>query len=691
MLFLEISMQNQMYEISSPVDSAVRIRAIDAKESALDRYNILQSQPNAKTADFEVTPSGMIFKNNDCILTVLQIKQNGEGWRVNLSLKDEEQLYGLGDINRERLNRRGHVYRMWVANVRSYIPIPFIMSSEGWAISVNTTFEHFFDVGATDKNKLTIFSKHGSPDVTLYTGKDYAELLQRFTVVAGRPLMLPRWAMGLSFVCNTQADAHELISDALNFRREDMPCDVLGLEPGWMSKNYDESTEKKWHPERFSVPEYAAIGPHTFLGAIDRLKFKLSLWLCSDYDFTYHEERQIGNMVGMAKEKIELDTGAFETQIKKASFEDDEHFHNVERTMDTITKPSESWFEHLKKFVDQGVSAFKLDGAYQVLDHPDRVYGNGMLDEEVHNLIPLIYAKQMSKGYSEHTGKRAMIYTVGGYTGIQQYAATWAGDTGGGIGPMVSMLNNGMSGHSNTSCDLYVFSKEGIHFGFLQPWSQINSWNYWRHPWLLDDEMKEVFRDYDKLRYSLVPYFYTAAYQAYATGMPVMRSLPLVYPKDQMAYERLNEYMLGDCLLVGAYLDDFTRKNDEGEPVNFYLPDGQWYDFFTGTRYEGGREIYYTPPVGKGGALFVKRGSAIPFAEVRKAVHDTPYDTYIIRAWGANAKGVLYDDDGHTFGYQNGEYTLSQLFVDEGALSVQTEGSYPGNPNVKYVLGEVIM
>lgn len=55
-----------------------------------------------------------------------------------------------------------------------------------------------------------------------------------------------------------------------------------------------------------------------------------------------------------------------------------------------------------------------------------------MTDEEMHNLFPLIYAKQMSLGYRNHTGKRAMIYTSGGYTGIQKYVATWAGDTGGG-------------------------------------------------------------------------------------------------------------------------------------------------------------------------------------------------------------------------------------------------------------------
>nr|MBQ4317951.1 glycoside hydrolase family 31 protein [Clostridia bacterium] len=562
---MDISISGHSYEISSPTTGAIRVRNPELKYGGLDRYNITHVSADTSLPEFETDGDKLILKNADGkVLTELTTVETPEGWQVSLSLRDGEKLYGLGDINRTRLDRRGYRYRVWVINVKSYIPVPFLMSSEGWAISVNTTYENFFDVGATDKDRLNISCRYGKPDITLFTGRDFAELLYRYTAVSGRTIMLPKWAMGLTFVCNTKADASELIGDGLNFRREDIPCDVLGLEPGWMEKNYDGTTGKQWHHERFYIPSYAQKGPHTFLGAIDRLKFKLSLWLCCDYDLTVFEEKQLGNTVGGAEKASYLNTGGYETNSENVSFEDDEHFHNASKLMDNVTKPDEGWFEHLKKFVDQGVSAFKLDGAWQVIDHPDRLYGNGMIDKEAHNLYPVIYAKQMSLGYSEHTGKRAMIYTAGGYTGIQQYAATWAGDTGGGYGPLVSMLNGGMCGHSNTSCDLDVFSTESIHFGFLQPWSQVNSWNYWRHPWLLEDEDKEIFRYYDKLRYSLVPYFYTAAYQAYATGMPIMRALPLVYPDDDNCYERLSQYMLGDSLLVGVFLDQAEKTDENG-------------------------------------------------------------------------------------------------------------------------------
>ena len=352
--------------------------------------------------------------------------------------------------------------------------------------------------------------------------------------------------------------------------------------------------------------------------------------------------------------------------------------------MDTQTDPDQGWFEHLKKFVDQGVSAFKLDGAFQVLDHPDRLYGNGMTDKEAHNLYPLILAKQMSLGYTGHTGKRSMIYTVSGYTGIQQYAATWAGDTGGGFGPLVSMLNNGMCGHSNVSCDLDVFSLESIHFGFLQGWSQLNSWNYWRHPWLLEDEDKEIFREYDKLRYSLFPYIYTAASQAYETGMPIMRAMPLMYPDDSEVADMLNEYMFGDSLLVGVFLKQ-AETEKSGKKCNMYLPRGVWYDFFTGERYEGGKWIFYVPPKNRGGALFVKERSTIPTVDPGKYIGERVFDEITVKVWpdeNGRASGCMYEDDGITLKYRNGEFRKTSINYENGIITVDQRGQYEGMPSV---------
>lgn len=442
------------------------------------------------------------------------------GFGAEFTLTDDERIYGLGDVTRERLDKRGHRYDMWVLNVKSYAPIPFLMSSRGWGLFMNTTSRHSVDVGKTSSDRLRYWGRGSELDYVLFVEDSYAGLLDQYTNVTGKPQLLPIWAYGLTFVCNQQANAREMLDDAMQFRREGIPCDLIGLEPGWMERRYDYSTGKRWHPERFYMPEWADKGPQTFIGALQRQGFKLSLWLCCDYDLSHQEERIAA---GPAADTAGADSSGAPA-IHEDDYEQDTRLQEP-TYMDKITKPEEAWFTHLQKFVDQGVSAFKMDAANQTLEHPDRLWGNGLMDNDMHNLYPLLLGKQMHNGFMEQTGQRSMIYSAGGYAGIQQYAATWAGDTGGGPKPLVSILNHGMTGHVNTSCDMEVFTAPGIHFGFLQPWSQVNSWAYWRHPWLLDKKLLRMFKMYAKLRYRLLPYIYSAAHTAARTGMPIVRAM----------------------------------------------------------------------------------------------------------------------------------------------------------------------
>ncbi|MBD3183492.1 DUF5110 domain-containing protein, partial [Candidatus Poribacteria bacterium] len=487
------------------------------------------------------------------------------------------------------------------------------------------------------------------------------ELINHYTEIAGKPHLLPLYGYGLTFVCNQQANAREMLDDCLNFRREGIPCDLVGLEPGWMSEHYDFTINKQWHPERFYIPHWSPKGSHTFLGAASRLGFKISLWLCCDYDLSYAEEALI------PKEEEPQDR-------HHDDFEKDEHLGHAPLRMDKLTKPDEPWFEHLKKFVDQGVSAFKMDGANQVNEHPDRMWGNGMTDEEMHNLYPTLLNKQMSLGFKEHTGKRAMIYSSGGYAGIQRYSATWAGDTGGGSGPLTSMLNHGLSGHSNTSCDMDVFSHQGIHFGFLMPWSQLCSWAYWRHPWLLEEKSLEVFKYYARLRYRLLPYIYSMAHIASRTGMPIMRSMNLMFPDDPECENRISQYMFGESFLTGAFTD------------TIYLPEGKWFDFWSGEVYTGKQELKCNIPEDRGGPLFVRSGAIIPNWPEMDYVGHKPVNKIDLHVYSAGKSSfTLYEDDGISYDYLDGAVatTLIENSFNNGLmeLTIHTrKGSYKGMP-----------
>lgn len=593
------------------------------------------------------------------------------GFRATFALRDGERLYGLADESRDRLQKRGHKAQMVVRNVVSYSPIPFLMSTGGWAIFFNSTWFHTVDIGATEPDQLIYSGRKGELDYYVIAGETLALLLDRYTQISGRPALLPQWAYGLTWVCDERGvRARDVLYEALTFRREGVPCDLIGLEPDWMETRYDFSVDKQWSPERFHQPVWKLHqNPGGFTAGLKNMGFKLSLWLCCDYDVTEYEEQLLRGTEVASGEGQEARAGEdrYEEDIIK-----DPHF--VPRYFDTVTRLGEPWFEHLKKFVDNGADAFKMDGSNQICFHPDRKWRNGMDDEEVHNLYPVLLAKQMSQGFSEYTGRRAMIYTAGGYAGIQRYAATWAGDTGGGDKPLVSLLNHALSGHSNTSCDMQVWDKAGIHFGFLQPWSQILGWHQYNQPWFLPEDIYTIFKDYARLRYRLIPYLYSAAHTAARTGLPMMRPMPLVAPDDPKSDECILQYMLGDAFLTCAFTD------------TIYLPAGRWIDYWTGDVHEGPGEIAYAPPPDRGGPLFVRAGAIIPTWPDMDYVGQQSVETLGLEVFPHGASEfTLYEDDGVTNAYLNGAVALTEITCETADSGVTLtipprQGRYGGMP-----------
>lgn len=640
-------------------------------ESMLTRYGIVKTDlGNVEVCEenehlivgnsrLKVTNNQFVFSSSkyelllDARETISERYEFG-GFSLRVPLHKEERLFGLGDESREVISKRGRTAVLWQSNVIGYGPIPYIMSSAGWSLMVNVTYRHEYDLGKKNADEMRITSEKGMLDVFIFLGDSMKDALKKYTAVSGRPVLLPKAAYGLTFVNNEQEGARELLENCLMFRKEKIPCDIMGLEPNWMTKHYDYSVDKKWnndmfyqcywHPENYS-------GSWSMFYNLRQLGYKLSLWLCCDYDLLWKEEKEsfvhkINNHEGAVIDDAHLKSGQY---------------------MDKITKPGEDWFNHLKKFVDQGVSCFKLDAANQALEHPDRMYAGRFTDEEVHNVYCVIYGKQMKEGFQEHTGgRRAMIYTPSLYAGQQQYCATWTGDTGGGYKTMVSIMNLAMCGHANASCDMDVTQLSSIHYAALMPWMQHLTWRNWLHPWFLGDELETIYRDYVQLRSSLFPYIYSVAHQANETGLPIARPLSLFFEGDDRYDNVLNEYMLGDSLLVAAF------------DMNMILPSGRWTDFFTGEVYEGDSQFVYEPPKGKGGALMIKDGSILVMQQwMPHLTHHNPPE-YIVHVYpGADCSFTLYEDDGETYAYEKGEVAKTTFTLSNNVLTIgQRTGAF---------------
>jgi alpha-glucosidase (family GH31 glycosyl hydrolase) len=172
---------------------------------------------------------------------------------------------------------------------------------------------------------------------------------------------------------------------------------------------------------------------------------------------------------------------------------------------------------------------------------------------------------------------------------------------------------------------------------------------------------------------SLIPYIYSMAHKANRTGMPIARALSLVYP-DVPEYDYVtNTYMLGDSLLVAVF------------DMNVTLPEGTWFDYFTGERYEGGRTVKYEIPEKKGGALFVRAGGILALGHAAECVERIPTDHYDLAVYpGEDGTFTLVEDDGYTFDYENGgtaDTVISITDTSDGGFTLtvgERKGTFAG-------------
>lgn len=686
--------ETNQYQIRAVAPGIFRIMVSDGgrfRESLLSRYHILE-EPGDLEGTVKETKTKYTLTVGHASVTIdkkkntaafqsqglkspLLIQMSGaggqtyrnNGFRLSIPLAQDERLFGIGDEARQSIARRGTVAELNTVNIRAYGPIPYVVSTAGYSLLVNSTYPQTYDMGSANPDQMVLDSPKGGMDYYVFLPQSGSVLdsVKLYTEVAGKPTMMPKSFYGMTFVMNEMTDQRAMLYDCKEFRREDIPCDMIGLEPQWMSEMYDFTVDKKWGKERFRLNEWLPENnsdEQTFYNALKNMGFKMSLWLCINYDLLWEEERRIGN---------ETPDPNIEYSFEGAKILDP-HFSNAVY-IDEITKREEPWFDHLKKFVDNGASAFKLDACTQVLHHPDRMWGGKYFDDEVHNVYPVLYARQMKEGFEAHTkGRRALIYTPCVYAGLQKYAASWAGDTGGGFDTVIAMLNFAFCAHTNVTCDMDP-TPQGLHYGFFSPWVQYMGWNNWLQPWFLTEEMEDMVRYYGKLRSALFPYIYSTAHQANRTGVPIVRPLSMMYP-DVPAYDDVkNMYLFGDAFLVGVFDMELT------------LPKGTWIDYFTGEEYQGGVTLSYDVPKGRGGALFVKAGSIIPMMEPQKWIERVQPDHYTLQLYaGGDCAFTLTDDDGLTNDYLNGATATTEIAMENTDAHGCTlylgkrEGTYSG-------------
>ena len=556
-----------------------------------------EEQPDVKIAEFQTDPKYFTIHTENDI------------------------FYGLGEACKDRLILNGNTYRQRVVYVKNEIPIPYLMTPSGYGILNNTTFWHGIDVCARKQDEIVWYLPQGEIDFFIFAADNMRGLLERYTYVTGRPMLLPKWAYGLTFIDHVCADQFVIMDDAQRFRDKNIPCSAISIEPGWTEVRYDFTTNKKWNTSKYYINDWQRTEFHRkqiFPAALKRYGFRLHLWLCCLFDFSANEERMAGN------ENCAPEIPAF--------------------------------FDHLRVFCDDGADAYKVDPG-RMVDTSDetKVYANGRTEAEMHNLNQTLVVKEMYQGARKHRGNiRPMHHYCGGYTGTGAYTATNTGDTGGDLDTLAMTLNLGLTGISNVTCHMDILKGDSIHYSFFTSWCQLCSWGYFKHPWWAGPKHEAMFIFYDYLRYALIPYIYSASIESNMTGTPISRALPLMF-EEEAVQNIFNAYMFGDYFLVGAFSD------------KIYLPkDYVWYDAWTGKAYEGGQEIPAAYPEDRGGVLFIRGGAIIPTEKPKQFEDDINTPHLILNLYPVGISDyTLYEDDGVTFDYEQGERVSTYFKMED--------------------------
>jgi alpha-D-xyloside xylohydrolase len=545
------------------------------------------------------------------------------------------------------------------------------------------------DVAAADPGLVQFRAAGGEVDYFVFAGRSGKDLIGAYTALTGRSPMPPRWAFGYwqsRAGWGAQDWALEL---AGRLRRDGFPLDVIHMD-GWSEGDL------RFAPQRFSDPE-------GFVKRLAAMGVKVCIW---ETPFVHPAWRMF---------RQGLDRGYFALKPDGGYYPISTWVGEGLGLLDFLNPETCRWWQDAHKPVlGMGIGAVKTDGGDTAEVPADAVFHGGYVGQEVHNLYPLLFNRCVYEGQQRlRPGLRVINWTRTGYAGIQRYPCTWGGDEpsnfDGGRTLVRAGINAGLCGIAFWSHDLGGFADgrtreyyvRSCQWGFLSPLSRIHGIAEMsaepgitgNEPWVYGPETEAIVREYVKLRYRLLPYLYSCAHEAAATGVPIMRALPLEFPDDARAYAEDYEYMLGPALLVAPIVEPSGRA-DLRASRKVYLPEGQWYDYWTDKRLRGPATVTVVAPLDTL-PVFVRAGAVIPYGPDIAYIAGPPAAALTVDAYaGADGAFGLVEDDGVTLRYREGQVARTALGLREaraGARRTVTvslaapAGRYDGMPPARPV------
>ncbi|WP_111978450.1 glycoside hydrolase family 31 protein [Algibacillus agarilyticus] len=564
------------------------------------------------------------------------------------SLQPQEKLLGAG----ERvlgMDRRGH--RLPLYNQAHYgytteskqmnFGLPAVMSTNQYVLMFDNTAKATLDLGHNEADILQFEAIGGRTAYVVTSGDSYPNLIENYTQVTGRQPLPPRWALGhfaSRFGYHSEEEARQVVAkyQALGF-----PLDAIIFDLYWFGAEMKGNMGNlNWDRKHFPTAEnmisdFKRQGVNTILISEPFITTSSSNW--------QHAVAADALAKNLAEEPKVFNFFFGETGL-----------------VDIFSNSGQEWFwAQYQPLLDQGIAGWWGDLGEPEVHPNDTLHAIGTADE-VHNVYghrwaQLLYEEQQKL----QPEQRPFMLMRSGFNGSQRYGMMpWTGDVSrswGGLKPQPELtMSMGLLGLAYTHSDLGGFAggdkfdKEmyirWLQYGVFQPIYRPHAQeNIAPEPIFHDSQTQAIIRDFIKLRYRLLPYNYTLAYQNTLTGMPLMRPLFFSDENNPSLIAIKDSFMWGDAFLVSPV----TEPGIESQAM--YLPKGIWFDFWDDTEYVGGG-VKNIPTTLQTLPVLVKAGSFIPM--VNDLANTKAYNNsqltmhYYADESVLNANYALYDDDG---------------------------------------------
>ena len=476
-------------------------------------------------------------------------------------------------------------------------------------------------------------------DIYIFQGDTISDAVSQYNLFSGGGCMPSLWGLGMLYRCFAHSPQHQVIEMADYFRSHNLPCDIIGLEPGWQTNSY--SCSYVWNSEKFP-------NPGEMLDDLKTKGFHVNLW---EHAFV-HPSSPIYESLYSHSGDFEVWNGLVpDFALEKAG----EIFSDY----------------HRREFTDKGITGFKLDEC----DGSDYVgswsfpncaaFPSGLDGEQMHSLFGVLYQRTMLKALGN---VRTLSQVRNSHACAAPYPFVLYSDLYDHSDFIRRSVNAGFSGLLWTPELRHAISREDLirrmQSLVFSPQALINAWYIEDGtPWDefgAEDEVRKLM----ECRMSLIPYLYAAFYQYYKEGIPPVRALVCDFTDDAETYYIDNEYMYGQSMLVAPMVTgEHTRR--------VYLPEGVWYDYWTGDKYQCGWHDITSENI----PVFVRDNCIIPVAKPLQCINEDTVFELELRCYGSHGSCKLIEDDGVT-------YTS-----DFKELSVDFKGDLPENS--RYIVSNI--